>query len=327
MLPFLPVITGPTASGKTSLAIELAERLGVEIVSLDSRQVYRGLEVATAAPTAKEQQRVIHHLVSCVSPHEDYSAGRFNADARRVLRLPTVEEAAEGVACDDAGAAPRALFCGGSGFYLRAFLDPVHPSLGSQPELRNEVKALADSLGAEEFRAHVVAQDPEAAWIPAGDRNKLERYLEITLSSEIPATRAMRELVLPRPVDSLVFVLHTNLDWLMPRIRKRCWEMLKGGMIDEIRLALEEGVSPQQNSLRSVGAGEVMELLAGRLDLVHCKERVSRSTRQYARKQLTWGRGIEDAVILPAEAPHEELLERMLEKIHTRMRARARGDS
>ena len=322
MLPFAPVITGPTASGKTGLAIELAERLGVDILSLDSRQVYRGLETATAAPTEEERARVRHHLVSVVSPHIDYSAGSFCADAREVLGLPTVNQAADGMVCDTAAAEPALLFCGGSGFYLRAFLDPVHPSLGSRPETRSEVKALADQLGPAAFRRHVVEQDPEAAWIPEGDRNKLERYLEISLSTGVPASRAMRELVLPRPVESLVFVLHTSLDWLMPRIRARAWSMLKGGMIDEIREALEDGVSPRSNSLRSVGASEVMDLLAARMDLQRCKERISRSTRQYARKQLTWGRNIEGAVFLSAEAPRDELLERMLREIDARVLAR-----
>jgi tRNA dimethylallyltransferase len=225
--PILPILTGPTASGKTALAIEVASRLGMEILSADSRQVYRGLEVATAAPSPEELASVRHHLISHVSPFEEYSAGRFCRETRAVLGLPE-EGASPGSGLP--GRLPY-LVCGGSGFYLRAFLDPVHPALGSRPELREKVKALGRELGDDGLKAELLSLDPEAEWIPAADRTKIERYLEISLASGMPASRAMRELVLPRPVTPRIFALHAPISWLGSRIRKRAWWMLRHGMV------------------------------------------------------------------------------------------------
>jgi tRNA dimethylallyltransferase len=310
--PILPILTGPTASGKTALAIEVASRLGMEILSADSRQVYRGLEVATAAPSPEELASVRHHLISHVSPFEEYSAGRFCRETRAVLGLPE-EGASPGSGLP--GRLPY-LVCGGSGFYLRAFLDPVHPALGSRPELREKVKALGRELGDDGLKAELLSLDPEAEWIPAADRTKIERYLEISLASGMPASRAMRELVLPRPVTPRIFALHAPISWLGSRIRKRAWWMLRHGMVEEIRQALEAGVSPDGNALKSVGVKEVRQLLEGRADLPFCQELLARSTRQYAKKQLTWIRSMaikEELVLLDATRPMDVLVTQIVE--------------
>lgn len=311
--PQLLILTGPTASGKTELALRLAERLGLEILSADSRQVYRGLEISTAAPDAEQLARVPHHLVSHVSPLEDYSAGRFSREARAVMGLKSEDSGA----VNEGGSLPF-LMCGGSGFYLRAFLDPVHPLLRSSEELRARVKALSAGMEDEAFRRHVVAQDPEAEWIPAGDRTKLERYLEITLASGLPASRAMRELLLPRPVTPRIFALHAPMAWLGTRIRKRAWWMLRHGMVEEIRSALEAGVPEDGNALRSVGVKEVRQLLEGRADLPFCQELLARSTRQYAKKQLTWIRGMaikEELRLLDARLEPGQLVEQIVKEL------------
>lgn len=305
--PLLPILIGPTASGKTAVALAVAERLGLGIVGADSRQVYAGLAVSTAAPTAEERARAPHHLVGHVPLDEDYSAGRFSREARAALGLPP--EDGEAAAGGPLRLAP-ALLAGGSGFYVRSFLDPVDPRLAAAEERRAEVKALGAELGDEGLKARLLELDPEAEWIPAADRAKVERYLEISLAAGLPASRALREWIRPRPVKALLFALVAPPVWLADRIRARSWRMLKGGMLEEIAAALAAGVPEDGNALKSVGVAEVRDHLEGRIDLPRCHDLLVRRTRRYAKKQLTWIRGLgmrEEIAVLDARRPVEEL--------------------
>ena len=281
MPPLLPILAGPTASGKSALALRVAQELGLEIIGADSRQVYAALALTTAAPSAAELAQVRHHLVGHLDLRQPYSAGRFAQDARELLRLRE---------------APRPflpfLVCGGSGFYLRPLLDPVDADLRVDPALRERVRALAESLSPDEYRAEVLADDPEAAWIPAGDRHRLRRYHEIRLATGEPASRVLRERVLPRPLHPLIAVLEAPLDWLEGRIRARARAMLEEGMVEEVRRAL--AAAPREAAgLGVLGVAEVEGLLAGRLDAAACVEQLTLRTRQLARRQLTWLRGLE----------------------------------
>lgn len=312
-LPLLPILVGPTAGGKTALALAVAERLGLEIVGADSRQVYAGLSIATAAPEPAELARVRHHLVGHVPLAEPYSAGRFAREARVALGLPPVEE--DRLAEAETGAPGTALLVGGSLFYIRAFLDPVDPRLAAAEERRAEVRALGDELSPEALKARLVALDPEAAWIPVGDRSKIERYLEIGLASGLPPSRALREWVRPRPVEARIFALVAPPAWLADRIRARSWRMLHKGMLAEIQAALAAGIPQDGNALKSVGVAEVREHLEGNIDLPRCHDLLVRRTRRYAKKQLTWIRGLamrEPIQLLDARRPLDELVEEVV---------------
>jgi tRNA dimethylallyltransferase len=303
--PLLPILIGPTASGKTALALAVAERLDAEILSADSRQAYGALAVATAAPTAAEQARVPHHLVGHLALNEESSAGRFAREARAVLGLP-----AQGSAAPAAPGRLPFLMVGGSLFYIRAFLDPVDPRLAAVDAQRAQVKALGTRLGAEGLRRHLLELDPGAAWIPAADRAKVERYLEISLAAGAPASQVLREWLLPRPVRPLLAALTAPADWLAERIRARSWRLLHGGMIGEIAAALAAGAAPEGNALKSVGVAEVQAYLAGQIDLPRCHDLLVRRTRRYAKKQLTWIRGLglrEPLLLLDARRPLDEL--------------------
>jgi tRNA dimethylallyltransferase len=295
VMPLLLILTGPTASGKTALALRAAQELGLEIVGADSRQVHAGLAVATAAPTAAERALVRHHLVGHVPLTASYSAGQFARECRAVLGLPPLAPAAAAPGDGPAVAPPARLpflLCGGSGFYLRALLDPVSPALMADAGRRAQVRRLSATLPPAEFRALVLEHDPAAAWIPAGDQVRLERYLEISLAAGRPATLALADQAAPRPVRPLLVSLEAPLDWLEERIRLRSRRMLEEGMVEEVAAALAAGAPRDSGALRSVGVEEVLDLLAGRLDREGCLARLTLRTRQLAKRQLTWLRGL-----------------------------------
>ncbi|MFA7330772.1 MAG: tRNA (adenosine(37)-N6)-dimethylallyltransferase MiaA [Candidatus Delongbacteria bacterium] len=310
-LPSLLILTGPTAAGKTSLALGVAEELGMEIIGADSRQVYAGLEVATAAPDAAQRARVPHHLVGHMRLDEAASAGRFVREARAVLGLPADVRAGAG---GRTGPLPF-LLCGGSGFYLHALLQPVDPSLQADDGLRAHVLALHVAHGLEGVRRELLARDPEAEWIPPTDSQRQLRYLELCLATGEPASRVLRERRLPRPVQAFCAVLEAPVDWLDERIRVRSRQLLETGMVDELRAALAAGVPRTGHALRSVGVEEVEALLAGELDLAGCAARLTLRTRQLARRQRTWLRGLgerEPVLRLDATRPEAELREQLL---------------
>lgn len=306
--PILPVLTGPTACGKTELALRAAEERGWAIVGADSRQAYAGLEVATAAPDPAQRARVPHHLVGHLGLFEEASAGRFAREARKVLGLP-----ADGPG--DGGGRLPFLVCGGSGFYLHALLNPVDGSLRADPHWRAAVLDLEEERGPAGLRAELLARDPQAAWIAPADRVKLRRYLELCLATGEPATEVLRRRLRPRPVQARLVVLAAAVDWLDGRIARRSRTMLEAGMVEEVAAALAAGAPRDGHALRSVGVDEVEALLQGRLDLDGCAAALTVKTRQLARRQRTWLRGLgerEPVLVLDAARPLEELVEEAL---------------
>ncbi len=269
--PFLPALSGPTGCGKSELALRLAERLGREVISADSRQIYRGLAVATAAPDAGMLTRVIHHLVGSHEPSDTVSAGDFCRTVRSLL--------AEGRPC---------LMAGGSLFYIQAWRSPVDESVGVDEELRLRVRALFEEQGAEAFRETLLQHDPEAAWIDRRDSAKLRRYMEISMGTGRPASEALRELRRDCPARTPLFVIQPELAELTPRLKRRLKQMLSGGMIEEVEALLNAGVDPAGHALSSVGAPEIALHLRGEITRESLEEKIYRRTRQYAKKQLTW---------------------------------------
>ena len=274
-LPLLPILTGPTGSGKSSLALRVAERLGLEILNADSRQLFRGLEVATAAPDADMLRRVPHHLVGSHDPLDTVSAGDFCRSCRELIAHGPPRS-------------PAFLMSGGSVFYIRAFIDPVEERVSPAPELRAQVLEWLESEGPDALRARLLALDPEASWISVNDVSKLRRHLEICLATGLPASQALQSLRRPATVRPLLFVLDTPLEALTGRLHRRLKAMLAGGMIEEVEALLKAGVPETSQALSSVGVQDIRDFLEGRIGRDTLEERVYRNTRRYARKQLTW---------------------------------------
>jgi tRNA dimethylallyltransferase len=277
------VLTGPTASGKTRLAIELARMLGGEIVSADSQQLYRGLEVGTAKPDAAERAAAPHHLLDVAEPGEGMDAARYLALADRAIA---------GIA----GRGRLPIVCGGTGLYLRALLHGVAEAPGRDPALRAELAAEAERVGRPALHARLAAVDPEAAArIGRNDLVRIVRALEIAAGgrtqTQVHAGHAfgadryrhrILALDLPRPE------LHR-------RIAARVEAMFAGGILEEAAALLARfgGTLPLR---LPIGYAEAAELVAGRLGRAEAIRRVEVAHRRYARRQLIWlrrERGVE----------------------------------
>ncbi|MBK6732699.1 MAG: tRNA (adenosine(37)-N6)-dimethylallyltransferase MiaA [bacterium] len=290
-----PVIVGPTAVGKTALITRLARELPVEIISLDSRQVYHGLRIGTAQPSAEELAICPHHLIDFLPPEETYDAARYRADFCRVYGQVTARGG-------------RPVVVGGAGLYLTAIREGFF-DLGEGGRPLPEVRAELDQLGDDEIRRRLLAKDP-AAWsrIHGNDRYRSQRALEI---GEV-AGRPMSELAAaqkPDPALGLefpVFVLERPVKVLDARIAARTRAMLAGGWIEETRALLARH-DPQCPGLGSLGYREIVAHLGGSLAPAQLEEAIVRVTRQYAKRQRTWfrkveaqGRGLPDAPALAA---------------------------
>lgn len=275
-----PVIVGPTAVGKTALITQLARRYPVEIISLDSRQVYRGLRIGTAQPTRDELAICPHHLIDFLPPEDTYDAARYRRDFCRAH----AEISARG---------GRPVVVGGAGLYLTAIREGFF-DLGQAARPLKEVRAELDQLDDEEIRRRLLMADP-ASWrrIHANDRYRSRRALEIC---EV-AGRPMSELSAaqaPDPalgLDFRVFILERPVAELDVRIAERTRQMLQGGWLEETRELLTRH-DPDCPGLGSLGYREIVAHLGGRLTGARLEESVVRVTRQYAKRQRTWFRKV-----------------------------------
>jgi tRNA dimethylallyltransferase len=263
-------IVGPTASGKSALAMRVAERLGGEIVSADSRQVYRAMDIGTAKPTALERARIPHHLVDVVDPGERYDVLRYQRDSRAAL----AEVRARGHV---------ALVVGGTGLYVRALLDGL--DLASLPH-DPAVRARLESEGPSELYERLRAIDPEAASrVDLRNRRRLVRYLEVATIAGGPVPR-----VRGASIAALRIGLRPPREALIAAIERRVRAMVDAGVLDEARALVARGVDPRLPSMSAHGYVHWAAHLRGEVDLETAIARTSRDVRAYSRRQMTWFR-------------------------------------
>jgi tRNA dimethylallyltransferase len=282
---------GPTASGKSALALEWAQRIGGEIVSVDSALVYRGLDIGAAKPTADELARVAHHLIDLRDPWQTYSAAEFADDARRALQ-------------DIVARGKVPILAGGTGLYFRALLQGLAPMPGNDPALRQRIADEARERGWSALHAELAAVDPLAgARIHATDAQRIQRALEVWRSSGRTISAWQRDGArqrLPLRVMKLVLAPPDRAT-LHRRIAARFDTMLAAGFLDEVRALralpeLQSHASPLAlPSLRAVGYRQAWEHLEGLTSADEFRERAIFATRQLAKRQLTWLRREFDA--------------------------------
>jgi tRNA dimethylallyltransferase len=263
-------IVGPTASGKTALAMRVAERVACEIVSADSRQVYRGMDIGTAKPTAHERARVPHHLIDVADPRERYDVLRYQQEAQRAL----TEIRARGHV---------ALIVGGTGLYVRALLDGLDlASLPHDPALRARLESL-DRLTLQE---RLRAIDPDAASrVDPRNRRRLVRYVEVATIAGRPVPR-----VRGANVAALRIGLRLPRAVLIAAIERRVREMVEAGVLDEARALVAGGADPRLPSMSAHGYVHWVSHLRGEIDLETAIALTARDVRAYSRRQMTWFR-------------------------------------
>ncbi len=275
------ILTGPTGSGKTAWAEALAQRTPVEIVSVDSALVYRGLDIGSAKPSRELRQRIPHHLIDVCEPNENYSAGRFVADAMEVIRLIHAR-----------GKVP--LLVGGTMLYLRALLHGLAPLPEASPEVRREIDARASREGWSALHAELARLDPEAASrINRTDPQRIQRALEVCYVTGQRISQLQRHTI--SPLEGF----HVRAWALAPgdrtllhrRLEQRFHNMLAAGFLNEVRVLRQRGdLTSSHSSMRAVGYRQLWAHLAGECDLAEATRRGISATRQLAKRQLTWMR-------------------------------------
>lgn len=280
--PFLALV-GPTAVGKTGVSLAVAEALEkisaapVEIVSIDSRQVYRQLSIGTAKPTREERGDIAHHFIDELDPSESYSAGRFAADAEQ--RVAQILER---------GALP--IFVGGSTLYLEALVHGIADIPASRPETRAYFKARLQSEGATALYDELRAADPAAAAsMDASKSQRIVRALEV-LSDTGRRISDWQQSVSPPRFSYAVNVLTRPRSELYARIEARVDAMLRAGLLDEVRALLDAGYAQNAPALATIGYREPLAYLRGNINRGRMVDLLKRNSRRYAKRQLTWFR-------------------------------------
>lgn len=273
-------IAGPTASGKTALAVELAKELNGEVVSCDSMQVYRRMDIGTAKPSLEEMQGIVHHMIDVAEPDEDFSVSRYCA-----MAAPIVE--------DIVARGKTAIIAGGTGLYMDSLIRgndfAPFPSTGVRERLEQE----AEEQGIQTLFDRLSAIDPEAAGrLHLSDKKRIIRALEVYLETGETITEHNRktQLLPPRFAPLWLGLDFENRADLYGRIDRRVGLMLELGLIEEIKGLLAEGIPEKCTALQAIGYKEFLAALHGTCTLEEAADQVRQSSRRYAKRQLTWFR-------------------------------------
>jgi tRNA dimethylallyltransferase len=296
-LPPLIAVVGPTAVGKTALSLALAQILGAEIVSADSRQIYRGMDIGTAKPTPEVRAAVLHHLIDVVDPDEDFSLGVYQDLASAAIAGITKR-----------GRVP--LLVGGTGQYLAAVLQGWNvPRVPPQPELRAELEREAAEHGAAMLHARLAAVDPEAAaGIQPSNVRRIIRALEVYKVTGQPISAQQTKAPPPYRITTLWLTLPAPV--LYARIDERVDGMMAAGLLDEVRGLHARGYGWELPAMSSLGYREFQPYFAGEATPEEAVQRLKFNTHAFARRQAGWFRRLPNITQLPADAP--DLLERAL---------------
>ena len=283
-------LLGPTASGKSSLALELAERAPLEIVSMDSAQVYRGLDIGTAKPSAAERSAVPHHLIDVIDPDGSYSTGRWREEAIRAIGEILARRKVP-------------LIVGGTMLYYRALVGGLDALPQADAEVRAAINAEARERGWPALHAELERIDPRSARrIPAGDTQRIQRALEVwrLTGKALSSLQGVARAGLPFALKAFALV-PDDREALARRIAERFEAMLAGGLVDEVkRLRSRFPLTSGMPSMRAVGYRQVWQYLEGEISEAELREQAVAATRQLAKRQLTWLRSFRE--LAPAEA-------------------------
>lgn len=269
----LIVITGPTATGKTALAIEIAKRLNGEVISADSMQIYKGMDIGTAKVTPSEMQGIPHHMIGFIDPNTRFTVAEYQEKALEIIEKIIQH-----------GKTP--IICGGTGLYINSLLFKMNFS-DYDVELKAKVRSLANSLDKQSLWDYLFSLDSDRAnELSVNDTKRVSRAIEIALSgskSEIDETQIKR-------YDASIYILNGDRTEVYDRINKRVDIMLDNGLVQEVSALLEKGIHPDSQAIQGIGYKEISAFIQGQCTLQEAIELVKQKSRNYAKRQLTWFR-------------------------------------
>jgi tRNA dimethylallyltransferase len=286
----IPIITvqGPTAAGKTGFAVELAKLLETEIISADSRQIYKYLNIGTAKPTAYEMQGIKHHLIDIISPKEVYDAGRFSDDASDIInelhsknKIPII--------------------CGGTGFYIKALTEGLFRAPEIPDNVREALRKQADENGKEWLQNELKRIDPESAErIEFNDVHRMLRALEVYRVSGKTITEHWKGQTLSKNYETFNILISQDRAKLYERINLRVLKMIDNGLISEVEDLIRKGYIKSDPGMKAVGYKELFPYFNEGISKEECIEKIQQNSRNYAKRQLTWYRKLEFDLTLAA---------------------------
>ena len=312
-LPLYICLAGPTASGKTAAALAIAQAHPVEIISVDSALVYRGMDIGTAKPSAAELASVPHHLINIRDPLQAYSAAEFVQDAQTLIRQIAARNRLP-------------LLVGGTMLYVKALFDGIDPMPPAQPALRAAIEAEAQQKGWPAMHAELAQVDPvTAARLAPADSQRIQRALEVYRASGLPLSHFHARSAAPAPSTvPLISLEPQDRAWLHTRIAQRFDAMLAAGFIDEVRALRARGdLHADLPSMRCVGYRQAWETLDGLWGMDSLRERGIAATRQLAKRQITWLRSMPQRRVVDCQA--EDATEQVLRTVETLMAGEAQA--
>lgn len=292
----LIVVAGPTASGKTGLAIDIANYVGGEIVSADSMQIYKYMDIGTAKPTEKEQERAVHHLIDFLEPDDEFSVADYTELAHKTI-------------ADITSRGKIAVMAGGTGLYINSVVNDVtFGEMDTDYELREELHKIAEEKGSEYLLSMLAEFDEVSAKrLHPNNLRRIIRAIEFYRVTGKPISRHQEET---KQVKSRYNPLMLCIDWdreaLYDRINRRVDIMINEGLVDEVRRLMNMGYTKDINSMKGIGYKEVMDYLNGETTLEEAVEIIKQSSRRYAKRQLTWFRRDERIHYVSSENPFAE---------------------
>ncbi len=281
----LAIIAGPTASGKSGVSIALSKLMDGEVISADSIQVYRHMDIGSAKLTEDMMQGVPHHMLDILEPSEEYNVSVFSREASSIVRK-----------IQGRGRFP--IICGGTGFYIQALLYGIDFAEGeTDPAVRERLEGELQSLGIDQLEKRLESFDPVSAGLYHGNAKRIIRALEYhELTGELLSDKNARERERESVYDAAFFVLTMPRDMLYERIDRRVDSMMEDGLVDEVRYLRGLGVTRDMTSMQGLGYRQIYDHLDGRYDLDTAVMEIKKQTRHFAKRQLTWFRRERDVV-------------------------------
>ncbi len=287
----VPVILGPTAVGKTEISLHLASELDFEILSCDSRQIYRYLDIGTAKPSRVELETVHHWMIDIVDPSDSYSAYRFAQDDRAILR-------------NDPGEAKTKLICGGTGMYFNTLCEGIGPQVASNSTFRKVYQEKAANKGKESIFRELRECDPEtASRLHPNDVQRVIRALQVYHETGQPLSVFYKKNARPEDITYLIIILSLPRKTLYDRINKRVDAMVSQGLWEEFRSLQKRGYTESDPGLHCVGYKELFKVLSGEWSLSQAVEKIKQNSRNYAKRQMTWFSNKTDGIRIDLSGP------------------------